>query len=133
MDGFAHQEFTGVLPVHVKEVGPLGVPEVSVTPGQGHCRRPIHSTFSRCDIGVRRMSGVEMSWSRCCREVRSLIILWILVGDEVLEGMYAQGRTTIEESRIGGRSGRAGGQGLAAETRSGPAGIVSKDPRVVPT
>jgi hypothetical protein len=54
-------------------------------------------------------------------------------GGEVLEGMYAQGRTTIEESRIRGRSGRAWGQVSAAETGSGPTGTVSKDPRIVPT
>jgi hypothetical protein len=30
-------------------------------------------------------------------------------GGEVLEGMYAQGCTSIEDSRIRGRSGRAGG------------------------
>jgi hypothetical protein len=54
-------------------------------------------------------------------------------GGEVLEGMYRQGCTTIEESRIRGQPGRAGGQVSASETRSGPAGIVSKDPRIVPT
>jgi hypothetical protein len=43
----------------------------------------------------------------------------------VLEGMYADGCTSDEESRIRGRSGRAGG---LDET-----GIVLKDPRVVPT
>jgi hypothetical protein len=53
-------------------------------------------------------------------------------GGEALEGMYAQGCTTIEDSRIRGRSGRAGGQVLAAETRSDPAGIVSKDLLIVP-
>jgi hypothetical protein len=50
-------------------------------------------------------------------------------GGEVLEGMNAQGRTTIEESRIHGRSRRTGGQVSAAEKRSRPAGIVSKDLR----
>jgi hypothetical protein len=54
-------------------------------------------------------------------------------GGEVLEGMYAQGCTRIEEAKTQGRSGRAGGQVSAAETRSGPAGIVSKDPRIVLT
>jgi hypothetical protein len=54
-------------------------------------------------------------------------------GGEVLEGMYAQGCTTIEESRVRGRSGRAGGQVSTAEIRSGPAGIVSEDPRIGPT
>jgi hypothetical protein len=47
-------------------------------------------------------------------------------GGEVLEGMYTQGWTTIEESRIRGRSGMADSQVSAAEMRSGPAGIVSK-------
>jgi hypothetical protein len=54
-------------------------------------------------------------------------------GGEVLEGMSAQGCTTIEESRIHGRSERAGGHVSAAGGRSGPAGIVSNDHRIVPT
>jgi hypothetical protein len=53
-------------------------------------------------------------------------------GGEVLEGMYAQGSMTMEEEKIRRRSGRAWGQVSAAGVRSGPAGIVSKDPRIVP-
>jgi hypothetical protein len=53
-------------------------------------------------------------------------------GREVRWGMYADGCTSLEQSKISARSGRAGGRVLAAETRSGPAGIVSKDPRIVP-
>jgi hypothetical protein len=61
------------------------------------------------------------------------------VGGEVLEGMCADRCTNVEESRISGRSGmagmagRAGGQVSAARVRSGPAGIISKDPRIGPT
>jgi hypothetical protein len=54
-------------------------------------------------------------------------------GGEILEGMYAQGCATIEESRMRGQSGRACGQDSAAGVRSGPAGIVSKDLRIVLT
>jgi hypothetical protein len=43
-------------------------------------------------------------------------------GGAVLDGMYAQGCMTMEESRIRGRPGRAG-----------PAGIVSKDGWIMPT
>jgi hypothetical protein len=39
-------------------------------------------------------------------------------GGEILEGMYAQGCTSIEDSRIRGRSGRAGG--LDTGSRVGP-------------
>jgi hypothetical protein len=40
---------------------------------------------------------------------------------------------SLHESKITGGSGRAGGQVSAAGVRPGPAGIVSKDPLVVPT
>jgi hypothetical protein len=53
-------------------------------------------------------------------------------GGEVLEGTYAQSCTMMEGSEISERSGRAGGQISAAGVPSGPAGIVSKDPRTVP-
>jgi hypothetical protein len=43
---------------------------------------------------------------------------------EILEDMYAQGCTSVENARIVGRAG-----GLDTD----PASIVSKDPRVVPT
>jgi hypothetical protein len=52
---------------------------------------------------------------------------------EILEGMYAQGRMTIEDSRIRGKSGRAGGLSTVSGTSLDPAGIVSRDSRVVPT
>jgi hypothetical protein len=45
---------------------------------------------------------------------------------EVLEGMYADRRKSIEEAKIQRISGRAGGQVSVLETRSGPAGIVSR-------
>jgi hypothetical protein len=46
------------------------------------------------------------------------------VGGDILEGIYVQGCITIEESKISGRSGMAGGHVLAAGGRSDPAGIV---------
>jgi hypothetical protein len=55
------------------------------------------------------------------------------VGGTVLEGMYTDVCTSIEESRISGRPGRTRCQVSAAGVRSGPAGIVSKDPRIVPS
>jgi hypothetical protein len=54
-------------------------------------------------------------------------------GGEVLEGMYANGYTSMEESRIPANSGKAEGHVSAAVVWSGPAGIVAKDPRTVPT
>jgi hypothetical protein len=54
-------------------------------------------------------------------------------GEEVLGGMYAEGCRSIEESRITEQSGSTGRQVSAARVRSGPAGIVSKEPRIVPT
>jgi hypothetical protein len=53
-------------------------------------------------------------------------------GREALEGLYSYGCTSLEESRISGRSGRAGGQVSAAQTRPCPAGTVSKGHRIVP-
>jgi hypothetical protein len=53
-------------------------------------------------------------------------------GGEVLEWMYAQGCTTIEESKITGRPGRAEFRQVSIlGGRSGPAGIVSKEARIV--
>jgi hypothetical protein len=54
-------------------------------------------------------------------------------GGEVLEGMYAYSCTSIEESRISGQPGMAGGQVAVSMVRSGPARIVSKDLRTLPT
>jgi hypothetical protein len=54
-------------------------------------------------------------------------------GGEVLEGMYSNGCMSMEESKISGQSGRARGHVSAAVVGSGPAGIVSKDPRIMPT
>jgi hypothetical protein len=47
----------------------------------------------------------------------------------ILWGMHADG-CTLEDERI---SGRAGGQVSVSKTRSGPAGIVSKEPRIATT
>jgi hypothetical protein len=47
--------------------------------------------------------------------------------------MYADGCASLEESKICASSGRAGSHVPAAGLRSGPAGIVSKDPGTVPT
>jgi hypothetical protein len=57
----------------------------------------------------------------------------VLEGGEVLEVMFAQGRTSIEESKTSRWAGMEGGQFSAARVRSGPAGIVSNDARTVPT
>jgi hypothetical protein len=55
------------------------------------------------------------------------------MGSEILERTYAQGYASVHESKISGRSGRAEGQISVAVVRSGPASIVSKDSRTVPT
>jgi hypothetical protein len=52
-------------------------------------------------------------------------------GGKILEGMYVNRSTSLEELKI--IEGREGGQVSAAVVRSGPAGIVSKDPRILPT
>jgi hypothetical protein len=52
-------------------------------------------------------------------------------GEEVLEGMCADGGMSLRDARI--NSGRAGGQVSTVGVRSGPGGIVSKDPRTVST
>jgi hypothetical protein len=54
-------------------------------------------------------------------------------GGGVLEAIDAEGCTNIEESRIIANSGMAGGQVSGARVGSGPAGIVSKDARIVLT
>jgi hypothetical protein len=56
-----------------------------------------------------------------------------VVGVEVLEGMLTDGCTSIEDSRVLANSRRAGGLGAVSGASPNPVGIVSKDPRVVPT
>jgi hypothetical protein len=50
-------------------------------------------------------------------------------GSEILERMYAEVCTSLRDAKF---SGMAGGQVSGAEVRSGPGGIVSKDPWIVP-
>jgi hypothetical protein len=54
-------------------------------------------------------------------------------GGEVIEVMYAQGCTSIEESRIHGQSGRAEGLDTVSGVRPSPTCNVTRDPRTVPT
>jgi hypothetical protein len=51
-------------------------------------------------------------------------------GGEVLDGIYARNCSSLRDLRL---SGRAGGLHTVSVTTPAPAGIVSKDPQVMPT